>query len=54
MIGLCGGYTTFSSFLQTQDLPQEGTLGRAAVNTTYEAQASCARVDRDRDVLVRR
>jgi CrcB protein len=33
MIGLCGGYTTFSSFsLQTLDLLRGGAMLRAAVN----------------------
>jgi fluoride exporter len=33
MIGLCGGYTTFSSFsLQTLDLMRNGGLDRAAIN----------------------
>lgn len=33
MIGLCGGYTTFSSFsLQTLDLMRNGATVRAAVN----------------------
>jgi len=33
MIGLCGGFTTFSSFsLQTLDLMRSGALVRAAIN----------------------
>lgn len=33
MIGLCGGYTTFSSFgLQTLNLAQSGELWKAALN----------------------
>ena len=33
MIGICGGFTTFSSFsLQTLDLVRAGGLGRAALN----------------------
>ena len=33
MVGLCGGYTTFSAFsLQTLDLLRSGAFGRAAIN----------------------
>jgi hypothetical protein len=33
MVGLCGGYTTLSSFsLQTFDLMREGAIVRAAIN----------------------
>ena len=33
MVGLCGGFTTFSSFsLQTLDLMRNGATGRAAIN----------------------
>ena len=34
MVGICGGFTTFSSFsLQTLGLIQEGEWGRAVANT---------------------
>jgi len=34
MIGVCGGYTTFSSFsLQTLDFARDGDWGKASLNT---------------------
>jgi fluoride ion exporter CrcB/FEX len=42
MVGLCGGYTTFSAFsLQTLDLMRGGALARAAINiVAYSLQVS--------------
>ena len=38
MVGLCGGFTTFSAFsLQTLDLIRDGAMARAAVNVVASA-----------------
>jgi CrcB protein len=40
MVGLCGGYTTFSAFsLQTLDLLRAGALARASVNVALSVVA---------------
>jgi CrcB protein len=45
MIGLCGGFTTFSSFsLQTLDLMRGGALERAAINVAASVALCIAAV----------
>lgn len=45
MIGVCGGYTTFSSFsLQTFDLMRSGGLARAGVNIVISVALCVAAV----------
>ena len=40
MVGLCGGYTTFSAFsLQTVGMLQAGDVGRAGVNVLASVAA---------------
>ncbi len=40
MVGLCGGYTTFSAFsLQTLDLLRAGALARASINVVLSVVA---------------
>ena len=45
MVGICGGFTTFSSFsLQTYDLMRSGAWGRALANVTFSVVLCVAAV----------
>jgi CrcB protein len=45
MVGLCGGFTTFSAFsLQTLDLIREGSMTRAAANIVLSVALSVGAV----------
>jgi CrcB protein len=45
MVGICGGFTTFSSFsLQTLDLAREGQLLHAVANVTVSVVLCLASV----------